>query len=138
MSERDEGEESRAVLTLQKIGLESGPCCAARWGWRGEVTDPREALCKRFPRFVLVVVFEPDVVSSCSDVFNVGARDDDDVFRKLASPFASSACESPLDQAPAGDADSAEQTGGGSPEGGSGAGGSAGEGREGGEEGGGG
>lgn len=114
MSERDEGEESRAVLTLQKIGLESGPCVCGSVGWAmRELTDPREALCKRFPRFVLVVVFEPDVVAaSCSDVFNVGARDDDDVFGELASPFASRTGESPLDQAPAGDADSAEQTGG--------------------------
>ena len=113
MSERDEGEESRAVLTLQKIGLESGPCCAARWGWRGEVTDPREALCKRFPRFVLVVVFEPDVVAAASsDVVNVGARDDDDVLWELTSPFASRTRESSFDQTPAGDADGAEETGG--------------------------
>lgn len=100
-------------------------------------TDPREALCKRFPRFVLVVVFEPNVVAS-SDVFNVGARDDDDVFRELASPFASRAGESSFDQAPAGDADGAEQSRGGPPEGGSGPGGTAGKGRECGEEGGGG
>ena len=112
MSERDEGEESRAVLTLQKIGRESSQC-----GWlvrraRRE-TDPREALCKRLPRFVLVVVFEPDVVAaSSSDVFNVGARDDDDVLWELTSPFASRTRESSFDQAPAGDTDGAEQTGG--------------------------